>query len=123
MRSLTILLILTALLLSATISNCIYINDISDRLLSKIEALPSPDAKEACKIKIDDLIRFWEQNFDTVCLSVSYTVADRISEQAQTLLSCARIGDLYGFYQSLTLLRDAVEDMRRMEDLSVVSLL
>lgn len=122
MKSLFILLFLLALLVSSTVGNCIYINEVSDQLLFQIDAIPHPDADDCCA-RISALIDFWEQNFDTVCLSVSYTVADRISEQAQTLLSCARIGDLYGFYQSLTLLRDAVEDMRRMEDLSVVSLL
>ena len=96
--------------------------EVSDQLLLQIEALPHP-ADEACHARVSALIDFWEQQFAAVCLSVSYTVADRITEHAQTLSAALQIGDLYGFYESLALLRDAVEDLRRMENLSVVSLL
>ena len=122
MKGLCILLFLVALLIGATLGNCIYINEVSDRLLLQIDSIPHPSSED-CEAPIAALNEYWEERFSTVCLSVSYTVADRISEHARTLFSAARIGDLYGFYQSLTLLRDAVEDMRRMETLSVVSLL
>ena len=122
MKSLSVLFVLLFLLLAATVGNYIYINDVSDQMLFKIEAIPHPDASD-CKARIDELIDFWESELDTVCLSVSYTVADRISEHAATLSACVRSGDRYGFYYSLSLLRDAVGDLRRLESLSIGSLL
>ncbi len=122
MKSLIILLLLTATLLCGTICNAIYINDISDRLLLSIESLPPPDSAD-CSARIRDLIGFWEDEIDTVCLSVSYTVADRISEQAAVLLACSVCGDRFGFYSALALLHDAAEDMRRLEQISIENLL
>ena len=122
MKSMIILLLLTACLLCGTACNAIYINDVSERLLFAIESLPSPESDD-CASRINDLISFWESKIDTVCLSVSYTVADRISEHAAVLLACADCGDRFGFYSALELLRDAVGDMRRLEQFSIGNLL
>ncbi|MBQ9806024.1 MAG: hypothetical protein IJW49_05915 [Clostridia bacterium] len=122
MKSLILLLLLTACLLCGTVCNAIYINDVSNCLLGAIEALPQPESDD-CIVQIRDLIGFWESNIDTVRLSVSYTVADRITEQAAVLEACAVCGDRFGFYSALELLRDAVEDMRRLEQVSVGNLL
>jgi len=121
MKSLIILLILTLLLILSTAGNYLYINEVSDRLLSKIEAIPPPN-EEGCRLRIDELIDYWEGKLDTVCLSVSYSVADRISEHAAALSAYAFSGDRHGFYYALALLRDAVGDLRRLESLSIGSL-
>ena len=121
MKSLLVLLLLSLLLVTVTVGNYIYINDVSDRLLSKIQAIPAPNADD-CSVRVAELIDFWEQTIDLVCLSVSYTVADRISEHAATLFACAECGDRYGFYSALALLRDAVGDLRRLESVSAGSL-
>ena len=114
MKGLILVLILVCLLLCGTLGNYIYINEVSDTLLRKVEALAPPD-DAACASQLRELIDYWKGEVDTVCLSVSYTVADRISEHAETLAASVACGDRFGFYHSLSLLRDAIEDLRRME--------
>ena len=122
MKSLILLLLLIACLLCGTVCNAIYINDVSDRLLLAIDNLPPPENGD-CSKQIGELLVFWESKIGTVCLSVSYTIADRISEHAKVLFACAACGDRFGFYSALALLRDAVEDMRRLEQFSIGNLL
>jgi hypothetical protein len=52
-----------------------------------------------------------------VGISVGYPTVDCVSEQAAVLCASAEGGDEYGFQIALTLLRDAVEDIRRLERL------
>ena len=122
MKSLIILLILAACLLSGTVGNYIYINEVSERLSAMIEALPASD-DPMCGAMISELIDYWEEQRTAVCLSVSFTVADRISEQAAVLAACCFCGDRFGYYATLALLCDAVDDMRRLEQFSVENLL
>ena len=114
MKSLTVSLILLILMLICVVWNYIYINEVSERLSAMIEALPAPD-DPMCGARISELINYWEEQRTAVCLSVSFTVADRISEHAETLAASVACGDRFGFYHSLSLLRDAIEDLRRME--------
>ena len=121
MKGLLIVLIPLFLLLGGITANYIYINEVSDQLLTEINAIPAPDQPD-CIAKTAALVDAWEKEMDTVSLSVSYTITDRISEHAATLHACASCGDRYGFYTSLALLREAIGDMRRLECFSVRNL-
>lgn len=122
MKGTILLLLLTICLIGGTVCNAIYINEVSERLLGGINELPSPDSAD-CLSKIRELSDFWKSKLDLVSLSVSFPIADRISEHTAVLFACASCGDRFGYFSALELLRDAVEDMRRLEQFSIRNLL
>lgn len=113
--------LLLGVLLGVTV-NYIYINEVSDTLSAKIEALPDVN-DPACAEAAAEIADYWEQRVDYAGLSVSFVITDRVSEQAATLVACAECGDLYGFRTALALLRDAVGDLRRLETFSIGNIL
>ena len=91
-------------------------------MLEKLDSLPDIQ-DENCLSQTQELLDYWNKQADFVDLSVSYTMVDRVTEQASLLVASAECGDLYGFHAALTLLRDAIGDMRRFDELSWGSIL
>ena len=89
---------------------------------SLLDSLP-PIGHPDCAAATDALEEYWSARVRIVDLSVNYSVVDRVTEQVELLSSCAKNGDLYGYYAALTLLRDALEDLGHLERLSFGSLL
>lgn len=121
MKSLIATVLLLILMLTVTVLNFLFINQTADEITAEIDALP-PVGTTDCISAAEELLRFWEARSTTVTLSVGYATADRVTEQAKLLISSARSGDVYGYTMALTLLADAVEDMRRLEQFSVKNL-
>ena len=122
MKSFTAALVLLAIMLICIVWNYIYINEVFSEMNAMLDRLPDV-GNEDCSTAAAAICDYWESHVDTVGLSVGYTVVDRVSEQAATMLSCASCKDLYGFRTAVALLRDALGDMRRLEDFSVGNLL
>ena len=122
MRSFIISLVLAVILLSCIVTNNLYINRLSYRMLEQLDALP-PVSDSECVALARKLLEDWDKQVDYVRLSVGYAVVDRVCEQATTLLACAECGDLYGYQTAMALLRDAIGDMRRLEVLSISNIL
>ncbi len=109
-------------MLGGIVLNAIYINKVTTHLQTALDELPdilSPD----CRERAQELLKYWEKHEPYVCLSVSFTMIDRLTEQAILLSSCAECGDVYGFQSALSLLKDCVRDVRRLEQFSVANLL
>ena len=121
MKWLALAIALVLLLGTGVTANYIYINDVSEQLLSRIDALPPPD-DATCNARVAELLDYWETHINTVSLSVSYLISDRVSEQALTLLASVSSGNRDGYFIALALLRDAVDDMRRLERFSIGNL-
>ncbi|MBR2481659.1 MAG: hypothetical protein IKB58_02230 [Oscillospiraceae bacterium] len=122
MKAFWISLTLLVCLLGGVAGNYIYINDVFTRMNASLDRLPdldSPDCEAACAA----LLEAWKKHTDTVGLSVCFNIVDRVSEQAETLRVCAACGDRFGFEVARSLLRDALEDMRRLERFSIENLL
>lgn len=122
MKVFVLALCLCILVAAGVTWNCIYINEVCDRLTDNLEALPSIE-EETCAREVERFLDNWKGEITLFSLSVSYTLTDRVSEQAEVLLACAECGDVFGFQTSLTLLRDAIDDMRRFEQISIFNLL
>ena len=122
MKSFWIAMLLLGVTLVGIGINYIYINEVSDTLYQRIETIPSID-DPTCINAAKELCSYWESHVDTVGLSVGYTVVDRVSEQSVALAACAACKDFYGFQTALALLRDAIGDMRRLEQFSIGNLL
>ena len=121
MKSLIATIVLCCLMLLAATANFIYINRTADALDELIEALPSIN-DSSCVEKTDALCKKWEEKAPIVGLTVGFLTVDKLSEHCQTLHSCAKVGDVYGYYATLALLKDSIEDVRRLEKFSVENL-
>ena len=122
MKSFLISMVLFALLLLVIAWNFSYVNSTADRLLEMIEEMPSsPD--DSALSPAEELSDFWHKRTNSIGFSVGYTVLDRVSEQAATLVTSAKYHDFFNYQLAKELLRDAVRDMRRLEQFSVGNLL
>ena len=122
MKSFIITLLLLAGMLLGIFANALYINNVANEMLSMLDSLPDVGS-DLCAPEARKILDYWNQQSVFVDLSVSYLILDRITEQASLLVAAAECGDLYGFRASLALLRDAVGDMRRFDELSMGSIL
>ena len=121
MKAIWLSVALLLLLIAGVTWNYIYINDVFASMNASLDALP--DLSDAgCEDACEKLCEQWKKHTDRVGLSVCFGVLDRVSEQVELLSSCAACGDRYGFEAAQTLLRDALEDMRRLERFSIGNL-
>ena len=117
MKSFLLSMALFALMLLLIVCNFLYVNRTADRLLNLVDSLPSsPD--DSALAPAEELSDFWQTRMNSIGFSVGYTVLDRVSEQAATLVCSAQYHDFFGYQLAKELLRDAVSDMRRLEQFS-----
>lgn len=118
MRSLIATIVLCCLMFFAATANFIYVNRIADAMTEIAKSMPSLDDPMSIE-KADELCKKWKKNAPIIGLTVGFLTVDKVSEYCQTLLSCAKVGDVYGYYSTLTLLKDSIDDVRRLEQFSV----
>ena len=121
MRSLIATIVLFCIMILAATANFIYVNHLADAMEEIVDALPSVD-DPMCVEKVDNLCAIWEKHSPIVGLTVGFLTVDKLSEYCQMLRSCAEVGDIYGYYSTLTLLKDSIDDVRRLEKFSVKNL-
>ncbi len=114
MKGLWIALGLCLLLVAGVTWNCFYVNRVADDLYYMVENLPDI-GEDGCSEGARAILDYWEKNADYIGLSVGYSVTDRISEQGAILVASIEAKDFFGFRTALTLLEDAIGDMRRLE--------
>ena len=122
MKAFAVSVILLLVLLLGILGNYWYINTLGDRMEATLETIPDI-GEDGCAEAVESFLALWETHAATVGLSVAFPTVDRLSEQAQTLLVCAKTGDTFGFAVARGLLRDAIDDMRRLEAFSIANLL
>ena len=116
MKTFLAALVLFSLMLFGVTWNAIYINKVANELEEQLSALP-PINDPACEDAARAIRDYWDERKNRVSLSARFSLSDRISEQAYTLLACASCGDLYGFEVARALFSDAVDDLSRTETL------
>lgn len=121
MRSLIATILLLVLMLLGAAANFIYVNRVADEMVELINTIPDV-GEPLCVEKIDALCKKWEKNAPIVGLTVGFLTVDKLSEHCQTLLSCAKVGDVYGYYSTLSLLKDSIDDVRRLEQFEIENL-
>lgn len=121
MKSLIATVILCCVMFLAATANFIYVNRLADAMEEIADAMPSIH-EPMCVEKADELCQKWEKHAPIVGLSVGFMTVDKLSEHCQTLRTCAEVGDVYGYYSTLTLLQDSIDDVRRLEQFSVSNL-
>lgn len=121
MKSLIVTVVLCCIMVLAATANFIYVNHLADAMTEIADALPAID-EPMCIERIDALCRLWEKHSPIVGLTVGFLTVDKLSEYCQLLRSCAEAGDVYGYYSTLSLLYDAIDDVRRLEKFSIDNL-
>ena len=122
MKSFVITLLLLGAMLLGILANSLYVNNVVDRMLEMLDQLSDlPHIASAEKARA--LLDYWNTQLGIVDLSINYLIVDRVTEQALLLVASAEGGDLYGYRAAMTLLRDAVEDLGRLEAISMGSIL
>ncbi len=112
MKSLITTCVLVALMLGMIAANFLCLEGILSQTEEGLDVLPDfYDAR--CAAQVDDLNETWLSRAELLTLSVPFPTVDRISEQLATLSACVECGDLFGYRTALTLLYDAIDDMRR----------
>ena len=121
MRSLIVTIILASVMLLGATANFVYVNRVSDAMNEFVDAIPNV-GDPLCVEKTTALCQIWEENAPLIGLSVGFQTIDKLSEHCYTLRSCAEVGDVYGYYTALALLKDSIDDVRRLEQFSIENL-
>lgn len=114
MKVFYVILAVFLLMVGLILCNALYINRLSFDLTERLDALPAV-GEAGCEDMAHELLCFWSSKTSLVGISVGYPAVDRISEQAAVLHAAAACGDVYGYRAAVALLRDAIEDLRRLE--------
>ena len=122
MRSLIATVVLCCIMILAATANFIYVKNLANAMIEIADAMPDI-GDPMCIQKAEFLYQKWERHSPIIGLTVGFSTVDKLSEHCQTLLSCARVGDTYGYYATLTLIYDSIDDIRRLEQVSVRNLL
>lgn len=117
MKQVFAMLLLLAVILSLACINAIYINNVAEETSKAVEALPdigSADCARACASLRDD----WNRRLPILNLTVSYTLTDRVCEQLALLTAAAEESDADGYAAARAILPDALEHLRRSDQIS-----
>ncbi len=98
------------------IFNCIYINGVSQRLLSYIDQAEQIDVAQSSDIT-KTIYDFWDKEFGKVSLSVRYSEIDKVDDHVAMLLAASESCDADEYKKALELLRGAAEEIARLEQL------
>ncbi|MBQ8432976.1 MAG: hypothetical protein IJX28_08855 [Clostridia bacterium] len=114
MKSMAVTLLLLALLLVGVIGNHLYINKVGSEMFRRLDALSAPgDAALAEEVR--EMTEYWKAQRDRLEITVNFLMVDRVGEQLSILSACVESGDIHGAQTARALLRDAVENILRME--------
>ena len=119
MKSFAATVVLALLMGIGILANHFFIYRVSDEIKTAVEALPSP-TDPACVKEVTDVESLWKKRSSLIHVSVNHIIVDRVGEQLSTLSACAACGDAGGFFTARAKVLDALDDMRRSEDISSI---
>lgn len=100
------------------ILNCIYINSVADELNKMVYELPATSGMH-CKKQADEISKYWTTCKKIVCISVSSQDISRLSDAVDQLCSYATIEHSADYTATIKILLNAIEQMRRLEKISL----
>ena len=122
MKSFIATLVLLGVMLGGILVNCIYINNVANDMLEAAEELRFLEGEESV-LRAVALLEYWQGKVGLVDLSVNYLLIERVNQNLALVVTCAKAEDRFGYLSALSLLIDAIEDMRRLEELSLGGIL
>ena len=117
MKELTVSLILLAVVIILVIANALYVNS----TLEQLGELTEKAFNERSEESVSELIGFWEKHKPLVGLSASLREIDSVTENMLNLQTSFKESNEVIAEQSYSLLRNALDDIRRYEKISIIN--
>ncbi len=115
--------VVLAVVIALVVGNAVFINRTVRDLTAGLDALPPVPDSETTPAEIAALREALESKEALLGLSVSYEEMDKAVESLRGLEASAAAGDVSRYRATLEILRDLMEDLARLEKLSVKNLL
>ncbi len=122
MRSFAVTLILLAGTLGLILWNSLYINNVTNDLLARLDSLP--DVKDpACGETVGEIRQIWDKNADLIDLSANHQSIERVEMQLTLMQEAAKTENADSFAAARALLRDALRDIQQFEKMALGQIL
>ena len=105
------------------VCNAVYVERVEATLLEKLDALPDDPDSATTPARVAALREHLESREALLGISVSYTVIDKATEALRSLESFAASGDTDQYRATLAVLPDMLDDIGRLERLSLKNIL
>lgn len=111
--------VVLAIVIALVVANAVYIHHITGSLTAELDALPTVPEADGTPQAVAVLRKRLQSHAGVISLSVNYTVTDRAIEALYSLEAFARAGDNAQYEATKAALRDYLEDLGRLERLSI----
>ena len=122
MRALIIIIVVFSLLCAAVTLNFLFINKVSDELSSLAHSLDYSNVSE-CQRTLSEIDSLWKKSSDIFSLSVNFREIDYLGETLLSLSSALGDRDKRDFERYRLLLIDAIDGVRRLEEISLFNII
>lgn len=103
--------------------NALYVNSAVKQLTNLVDTLPTEPRPIETPEQVVAIRKELEAREVWLGLSISYANVDKTVETLRGLEASARAGDVYQYQASLEILKDLIENLGRLERLSVKNIL
>ncbi|MBR6783020.1 MAG: DUF4363 family protein [Clostridia bacterium] len=111
------------LVIALAVCNALFVTKTQAALLSELAALPPVPDPTTTPARVAALRDHLESKEALLGISVSYTMIDKATEALRPLEASAASGDIMQYQATLAVLRDMLEDIGRLERLSLKNIL
>ncbi len=115
--------VVLAVVIALVVVNAVFVNRTVEDLTEQLGTLPEAPDPETTPAEAVALREKLESKEALLGLSISYEVTDKAVEALRGLEAAARAGDVFQYQGTLEILKDLIEDIGRLEKLSVKNLL
>ena len=111
------------LVIALSVCNALFVTKTEASLLRELDALPADPDPAVTPSQVADIREHLEFKEALLGISVSYTVIDKATEALRSLEASAAMGDTEQYRVTLAALADMLEDIGRLERLSLKNIL
>ena len=111
------------LVIALSVCNALFVTKTEASLLHELDALPADPDPAVTPSQVADIREHLESKEALLGISVSYTVIDKATEALRSLEASAAMGDTEQYRVTLAALADMLEDIGRLERLSLKNIL
>lgn len=123
MKGVVIALAILLLAVSGVVGNALYVHHVTETLREGLDSLPATPDPSTTPAAVSDLRREFTDHVRWLGISVSMTVLDRTREALAQLETHARLGSTQDYAATLTLLRELVLEIARLEKIAPENIL
>ncbi len=118
MKASVISIVVLSVLILGIVGNGIYINSITDDLIKEVNSLEAGENEE-----LYQAYEHWQKHHFYICLSSPHEKTDKIEECFIVMLEKAQNNENEGFYEYKALLANYIKEIKRIQELSIDSII